>query len=103
MEENLRFETVGDGGGRDERGSRFFNSSPEQTLKHYKRCCHCFMDALISLQHIDKTIMQIADLAAMHDVADSMGNGFWAQLRVVSCCLKKLRKKTAAITSERER
>ncbi|EKX51250.1 hypothetical protein GUITHDRAFT_134743 [Guillardia theta CCMP2712] len=85
-----------------EENLRFFNSSPEQTLKHYKRCCHCFMDALISLQHIDKTIMQIADLAAMHDVADSMGNGFWAQLRVVSCCLKKLRKKTAAITSERE-
>jgi len=44
----------------------------------------------------------VAAVAGMHDISvEVQGNGYWAQLRVLSCCLKKIRKKLQCIAEER--
>ncbi len=54
-------------------------------------------------QGLGALVQGVAAVAAMHDVSiDVQGNGYWAQLRVLSCCLKKLKKKLRAIGCERD-
>ena len=82
---------------------KFFVSSPEQTLRHYKRCSEVCVSTILTLQDVAPLVQGVATVAAMHDVSRNVqGNGYWSQLRVLSCCLKKMKKKLVSIKSERE-
>lgn len=82
---------------------KFFTSCPEQTLRHYKRCSEVCVAAIMTLQDVGSLVQGVAAVATMHDVSkDVPGNGYWAQLRVLSCCLKKMKKKLHAIGGERD-
>ena len=82
---------------------KFFTSCPEQTLRHYKRCSEVCVAAIMTLQDVGSLVQGVAAVAAMHDVSKEVqGNGYWAQLRVLSCCLKKMKKKLHAIGGERD-
>ena len=60
------------------------------------------MSALISLDKMGPLVQGVANVAEMHDLSPvTQGNGYWAQLRVLSCCLKKIKTKLAAMASER--
>ena len=83
--------------------ARFFSSCPEQTLKHYKRCTELCVAGNVTLHDMPAVVQAVAAVASKHDISPSVcGNGFWAQLRVLSCCLKKVKGKLGTIASERQ-
>jgi len=83
--------------------ARFFSSCPEQTLKHYKRCTELCVAGNVTLHDMPAVVQAVAAVASKHDISPSVcGNGFWAQLRVLSCCLKKIKGKLGTMASERQ-
>ena len=82
---------------------RFFSGCPEQTLKHYKRCTELCVAAMITLHGMGAVVEAVSAVAEKHDISPEVaGNGFWAQLRVLSCCLKKIKGKLRTMASERD-
>ena len=69
----------------------------------YADVCSLCVTGMMPLQDVPAVVQGVADVAARHDLSREVaGNGYWSQLRVLSCCLKKMKQKLRAVGDERE-
>jgi len=68
----------------------------------WKNFSTLMVELLLVIADLEASVAKIASLGAQNDAGDVVGNGYWSLLRVLHCCLRKMRSKVVSITSERD-